>query len=170
MALAAAKLEQSNAAIDVDSLLVQGELRELNWQSRLVESCEGIALVFKTFMEDRIPSHELPEGFEARLDKLVALTFKRDATNPPLQTLYRKLLGDLMRGSALSVEEYVDVCTLARSVDDQGLFLSALRAMADLNMLIPSSERRQAALLSVWRRAILRDEWVVCFGWARKRV
>jgi hypothetical protein len=162
MATAASKLSAVDA--EADAIIASRDVERLNLQARLAETCESIADEFRIFMEDRVPSHELPASAESRLEKLEAMTFARGpGTNPALAELYRRFLSEMMRGNVLSVEDLVDLLTLRappEGEEDDLHFLAALQSIGELYSLVPTNPRRMDSLLSVWRRAVLRNEWV----------
>ncbi|KAI9029397.1 Non-repetitive/WGA-negative nucleoporin C-terminal-domain-containing protein [Hyaloraphidium curvatum] len=154
------------AASDPDEVFLTGspsnkELELLALESRLAESCESVAADFKETMDNLVPVHQEPAGFDAKLEKLVELTCAGDERVAALAELYRSLLGQLMKGNVVTVEELVDILTLRMgdAESEYDSFRSALAAIAELNMLVPNSKRRQDTLLAIWRRAILRNDW-----------
>lgn len=144
----------------IEDTLTGEEMGRLAMESKLVEDCEGVAFDLKNWLEKTVPAHQMPDRFEDRLDLLVETSFSKDASNGSLEELYRRLVGELMRGNVLTVEDLLDVLTLRSGGEVENNCRTALKMIGDMQALVPEAGRKQDALVSIWRRGLLKNEWV----------
>nr|XP_019048984.1 hypothetical protein I302_02764 [Kwoniella bestiolae CBS 10118]OCF27914.1 hypothetical protein I302_02764 [Kwoniella bestiolae CBS 10118] len=88
-----------------------------------------------------------------KLDDQITLLTDR----PAFKKLFLNLAQELLDGSALDLEGLMDVLTLKDNFERTGDAALALERLVG-DMALPEG-RKQVALLSIWRRVYVRDDW-----------
>ncbi|KAL7420109.1 hypothetical protein Q5752_005074 [Cryptotrichosporon argae] len=91
-------------------------------------------------------------------DAVVAAHAAGLAEKPAFTELLADCVGRLIAGDALGIEDLVDVLTLKDNAGDAELDYARALERLSMDSQLPEG-RRQVALLSIWRRVFIRDDW-----------
>ncbi|KAK4053848.1 hypothetical protein OIV83_001504 [Microbotryomycetes sp. JL201] len=120
----------------------------------LVNTQEGLRDVLTAVLsgpESRSPLDQQAAAITARV--------ARSLSDRPAQTnLFNNILADLLRGSALSPEDLIDLLSLKDNTGEQSTDYAAALEVLVRAQTLPEA-RRQMTLRAIWRRVYLHDDW-----------
>ncbi|ORY21434.1 Non-repetitive/WGA-negative nucleoporin C-terminal-domain-containing protein, partial [Naematelia encephala] len=105
------------------------------------------------------PSQSAPRNNrQTPLELYVATNLTKLDTRPAFRQLFSNLAEDLIEGKALDIEGLVDVLTLKDNMGAESGDCAVALERLIRDTVLPEG-RKQVALLTIWRRVFVRDDW-----------